>query len=441
VNDKLFDIEFIKKVKTSNSNLPHVVLDRIDKTLDLLPEKESDSKKSKQGSRNFIIKRLRQSVVAATVALTVLTISATISPVMANTITNIPVISSVFKLFGDMGLKLASENEISSLVGQTKVDKGIKVTINDILYDGARMSIGYTMEGNKIGELGKPDLLVNNKPMNAAMSFTGSLLAESTYAGVINVSPTSELPKDFKLTVLLNKIGNTKGSWEFKDIPVKKQTSLVNSKVITPMVTKPIAEGSITIEKILVSDTTIKLNIIEKNFPRGRFYSYQVIDNYGNVLEPLGGSGSGEGSIMNQEYTFVPLNNSPENFVIKVSDSRGSLGEIIDVKVKVEDKFPIIISQGGEGGQISVNKIEYLKDKTLVHYTYKGNHPYGNGMCVFVEDEKGKRLNNPRKSIQRNIDGSYILECYHINKNKEINIATRELPDLKFLLEFEIPLN
>ncbi|WP_291636970.1 hypothetical protein, partial [Clostridium sp.] len=76
-------------------------------------------------------------------------------------------------------------------------------------------------------------------------------------------------------------------------------------------------------------------------------------------------------------------------------------------------------------GQISVSKIEYLKNKTLVHYTYKGNHPYGNGMCVFLEDEKGNRLNNPRKTIQRNIDGSYILECYRINKNKGINIATR----------------
>ena len=441
MNDKIFDMEFIDKAKNSKDKLPHMVLDRIDKTLALLPEREEKNQKSKHGSRIVINKRLRQSVVAAAVTLTVLTISATMSPAIANALTNIPVMGSVFKLFGDMGLKLASEKGVSSLVGQTMVDKGIKVTINDVLYDGARLSIGYTMEGNTIGELGQLDLLVNGKPINAAISYTGSLLTKNTYAGVINVSPTSELPKDSKLTVLLNKIGNTKGSWGFKDIPVKKQTSLVNSKVITPMVTKPIAEGSITIEKILISDTTIKLNIIEKSFPRDRFYSYQVIDNYGNVLEPLGGSGLGEGSIINQQYTFVPLNNNPEHFVIKVSDAHESNGlEIIDVKVKVEDKFPIIISQGGEGRQISVNKIEYLKNKTLVHYTYKGNHPYGNGLCVWLEDKKGKRLDNPTQATQRNIDGSYILECVRINKNKEIRIATRELPDIKYLLEFEIPL-
>ncbi|MBU3129147.1 DUF4179 domain-containing protein [Clostridium tagluense] len=441
MNDKLFDIGFIKNAKNIKTKVPHVVSDRIDKTLALLPEKETENKKNKHGSRILKNKRVRQSIAAAAVTLTVLTISATISPVMANTLSNIPVIGSVFKLFGDKGLKLASEKGVSSLVGQPKVDKGIKVTIRDILYDGARMSVGYTMEGNNIGELGKSDLLVNDTPINAAMSYTGSAVTKNTYAGVINVSPTSELPENFKLTVLLNKIGNTKGNWEFKNIPVKKQKSSVNSKVTTPMVTKPIGKGSITIEKILVSDTTIKLNIIETNLPREKFYSYQVIDNYGNVLKPLSGSGLGEGSIMNQEYTFEPLNNNPKHFVIKVSDRNENAGsEIIDVKVKVEDKFPIILSQGDKGGQVSVNKIEYLKDKTLVHYTYKGNDPYGNGLCVWVEDKKGNNLDNPRQSTQRNIDGSYILECFRINKNKKIKVATRELSESKFLLEFEIPL-
>ena len=206
VNDKIFDMEFIDKAKNSKDKLPHMVLDRIDKTLALLPEREEKNQKSKHGSRIVINKRLRQSVVAAAVTLTVLTISATMSPAIANALTNIPVMGSVFKLFGDMGLKLASEKGVSSLVGQTMVDKGIKVTINDVLYDGARLSIGYTMEGNTIGELGQLDLLVNGKPINAAISYTGSLLTKNTYAGVINVSPTSELPKDSKLTVLLNKI-------------------------------------------------------------------------------------------------------------------------------------------------------------------------------------------------------------------------------------------
>ncbi|MBZ9625785.1 DUF4179 domain-containing protein [Clostridium sp. FP2] len=322
MNDDFFDREFINKAKNSKTKVPQVVLDRIDKTLALLPEKETENKKSKHGSTILISKRLKQSIVAAVVTLMVLSTAATISPVMANTLSNIPVVGSVFKLFGDMGLKLASEKGASSLVGQTKADKDIKLTISDILYDGSRMSIGYTMEGNKVGELGKPDLLVNNKPINASISYTGRLLTKNTYIGVINVSLTSELPKDLKLTVLINKIGNTQGNWKFKDITVKKQDHLLNSKDITVMITKSVGKGSITIEKLIISDSTIKVNAVESNLPRGTFYQYEVIDNYGNILETISGNGYGIGEgIQKTEFTFEPLNNKPKYFIIKVVGS------------------------------------------------------------------------------------------------------------------------
>ncbi|WP_193708470.1 DUF4179 domain-containing protein [Alkalibaculum sporogenes] len=403
-------------------------------------ESKEKTKTGKHGSRIHVSKRLIQSLVAA-VLLTILIISTTMSP---NTQTNVRVIDSVFRSFGDRGLKLASEKEASSLVGQTMIDKGIEVTINDVLYDGTRLSIGYTMEG-KIGELEQLDLLVNDEPISGSVGYTGSFLSKRAYAGIITVISTNELPKDFKLTIILNKIGNKKGSWEFKDIPVKNQDHILNSKIITPMVTKPLRGGSITIEEILISDSSIELNVTESNTPEG--YDYQVIDNYGNVLRPLSGSGygEGEGDIMKNEFTFEPLHNNPQHFVIKVlAPEYENTSLIKDIKVKVTDKFPIIISQG-EGGEISVNKIEYLKNKTLVHYTYKGNDPYGNGLCVWVEDNRMKILDNPTESTQRNkinytTDGSYILECNRINKNKEITIGTKVLPDINSILEFEIPL-
>ncbi|MCY6958516.1 DUF4179 domain-containing protein [Clostridium brassicae] len=439
MNNEVFDREFTSQFGSYKPEIPHGVLERIDRTLACLPEKEVVGRNRKH--RFAINKILKHSIVAATIAITVLTVSATVSPSIANALTNIPVVGSVFKLFGDMGLKLANDKGISTLVDKTKIDKDIKVTITDILFDGSRISIGYNVEANNLGEIGKPNLLVNGKPIDFSMSTYGSPLTENSYAGVMNINPTSELPKHFKLTVSFNKIGTIEGNWKFENIEVKNQANMLNGKLITPMLTKSLSGGkSITIEKIFMSDSTIKLHAIETNIPKGTFYDYQLIDNYGNVLEPTGGSGHEENGIDNKEYTFIPWNNNPQQFVVKVLEDKIVSGRTLkDIKTDVKGNFPVTISQG-EGGEISLNKIEYLNNKTLVHYIYKGNDPYGNGMCVWVEDEKGNELDNPQKATKRNIDGSYILECFPIDKNKKIKIATRELPDIKSILEFEIPL-
>lgn len=385
---------------------------------------------------------IKTGIVAAAVALVILSTSATISPTIANALTDIPVFGSVFKFFGDMGLKFASDKGISTVVSKTKIDKDVKFTISDILYDGSRLSIGYIMEGNNIGEVVKPDLLVNGKSIDFSVSNYGSPLTDTSYAGVVNINPTNELPKNFKLTLSFNKIGTVEGNWAFEDIEVKRQANMLNGKLITPMITKTLSEGkSIAIEKIFISDSTIKLHVIESNMPRGTSYSYQLVDNYGNVLQPMGGSGGGTNNISNMEYTYIPLNNNPQYFVVNVLDNKNRIdGRIIkDIKVDVKDNLPIKLSQG-EGGQISVNKIEYLNDKTLVYYTYLGNDPYGNGVCLWVEDEAGNRVDNAQKSIQRNDDGSYVLECVSVDKNKKIKVATRELPNIQDVLEFKIQL-
>lgn len=273
------------------------------------------------------------------------------------------------------------------------------------------------------------------------MSSYGSSLTETSYAGVVNINPTSELPKNLKLTISFNKIGAVEGNWIFENIDVKKQADMLNGKLITPMIKKSLSEkSSITMEKIFISDSTIKLHVIESNIPRDTFYRYQLIDNYGNVLEPMGGSGGGHGEngIANMEYTFIPWNNNPQYFVVKVLDTKNKTGILKDIKVDAIGNFPITLSQG-KGGEISVNNIEYLNNKTLVHYTYKGNDPYGNGMCIWAEDEKGNRLDNLKQPKIRNIDGSYILELVPIDKNTVFKIATRELNDIQSVLEFEIP--
>ena len=437
MDDRVFDIELMNMMKDNKTGIPQVVSDRIGKTLASLEDKEITKKKVK--FRFAVPKKLKQAGIAAAIALIGLTVSAVVSPSVANAVTDMPVIGSVFKLFGDMGLKLASDRGVSSFVAQTKRDKNIRFTIKDILYDGSRLSIGYTMEGDSIGELGRPDLLIDGKEFNCSTSGQGSLVAKNCYAGILNINPTSELPKSFKLSVYVNKIGTVEGKWEFKNIEVKSTANKLNAKVITPMITKPLGDGSITIDKIYISDSTIKVYITRCNIP-GNKYTYQLSDNYGKVLVSMGWSGGGYDNIENMECTFIPSKNKPEYLVLRLLENKIEKPETAkEVKVDFTGNLPVTISQG-QGGEISVNKIEYLNDKTLVHYTYKGNDPDRNSHVFWVEDEAGNNLKNYAKSIVRNEDDSYTLECEPIDKNKKIKIVTMELPNIQSEIEFKIPI-
>jgi hypothetical protein len=439
VNNEVFDKEFCRIVDSYNPAIPNIVLDRIDKTLASLNEEEII--KNNSNNKLLVIKILKRVSVAAVIALIVLTSSAVVSDTMAQALTKTPVISSVLKLFGDMGLKYASSKDLNSIVDKTVIDKDIKITINDILYDGTRISIGYTMEAKNIDELEKPDCLINGEPIDFSSSSYGNPLGENAYAGVLNINPTSKLPENSNLSLSFYKVGSTEGTWKFENIKVKDQSDSLNTKILIPMITKSLPIGTITIGKVFISESTIKLHVIESNLPQDANYGFQLIDNYGNVLAPAGGSGSGENNIMNMDFTFIPLNNNPKHFIVKVSDrsNRSDGSAIKDVKVDVTNNFPIALSQG-EGGKISVNKIEYLDDKTLIHYTYSGNDPYGNGVCIWAEDEAGNKLRIPQIPVQRNIDGSCILTCSPMDKDKKIKVASRELPKLVNILEFQIPI-
>jgi hypothetical protein len=219
-----------------------------------------------------------------------------------------------------------------------------------------------------------------------------------------------------------------------------KQDALLNTKIVTPMVTQNLEKGSITIEKVIVSKSIVKINAIETNLPRESFYQYQVVDIYGNVLKPISGSGYGSNGIQKTEFAFESLNNNPRYFIITALNSRGQTNnKLIDVKVEVKEELPIKISQG-EGGEISVTKIEYLSNKTLVYYTYKGDDPYGNGTCLWLEDEFGNKLysnlSDYMYSGKRQITSfNEELVKYHRPMSEIINVLIQEGFNIKGVLE------
>ena len=75
--------------------------------------------------------------------------SAYVSPTLASTLSQLPIIGSVFSDSGLLGLKQASEQGLTSAVGKTKTINGISVTVNEVLYDETKITVGLTIDSEK----------------------------------------------------------------------------------------------------------------------------------------------------------------------------------------------------------------------------------------------------------------------------------------------------
>ncbi|AIQ11050.1 DUF4179 domain-containing protein [Paenibacillus durus] len=177
------------------------------------------------GKRTKILRKMGYTAGAAAVACGLLIGSAALSPAMASIVSKIPVIGSVFIQIGDSGLKNVSEHGLTSAIGMTKISGGDSLTINEVFYDGTRLSIGYSLETEKpMGEaftMLRTDFAVNG----TAAAFSGSdkqTEVTPTYrTGILEINSSVDLTDQFELGLALSTEDRQK-KWDFA-IPVSKQ--------------------------------------------------------------------------------------------------------------------------------------------------------------------------------------------------------------------------
>ncbi|PTL22201.1 MAG: DUF4179 domain-containing protein [Shouchella clausii] len=86
---------------------------------------------------------------ASAAAVTLLFGSAYFSPALANSLSQIPVIGSVFSVSGDERLKQASEQGLTNGLDETETINGVAVTLEELLYDQTRISVGFTVKSDE----------------------------------------------------------------------------------------------------------------------------------------------------------------------------------------------------------------------------------------------------------------------------------------------------
>lgn len=88
--------------------------------------------------------------VAAVAAIAVLTIglgSAMVSPALAESLKNVPVLGGIFKLAGDLGLQTAEERRLAEETDLSVTHDGITLRIPQVVYDGIRLTLAVKREG------------------------------------------------------------------------------------------------------------------------------------------------------------------------------------------------------------------------------------------------------------------------------------------------------
>ncbi|WP_136608097.1 DUF4179 domain-containing protein [Paenibacillus dokdonensis] len=74
--------------------------------------------------------------------------SAFISPGMADALKQVPLVGSVFKLAGDLGLQTADEKGLAAALGSSDTHDGIQLRITQAAYDGTRLALALEREGS-----------------------------------------------------------------------------------------------------------------------------------------------------------------------------------------------------------------------------------------------------------------------------------------------------
>lgn len=111
--------------------------------LDAIIENVENAKK--QRNVRTIYKRFSYSLGAAVIVVGLLVGSAAVSPAMASVLSSVPFIGSVFSHFGDSGQKQIAELGLVDVVEQSETVNGITISLGEIIYDGTRFNISYSI--------------------------------------------------------------------------------------------------------------------------------------------------------------------------------------------------------------------------------------------------------------------------------------------------------
>jgi hypothetical protein len=221
------------------------------------------------------------------------------SPALASSLSQIPIIGSVFGNSDLIGLQQAQKNGLTNEIGETQTVNGISVTLDEILYDQNNITIGLFIESDK--ELDKfyfgagMDFTINGKnPAGATGSYGEDILSATTRTAIQEINVTEEMPEEFELGLMLR--GENGETWYFST-PVEKITDIYKIHV---QHSQTVDGLNLTVTEMSFSETGISIAYMsseeETDFElsRGGNIEFLVVDQDGNEITGRSGGATGE---------------------------------------------------------------------------------------------------------------------------------------------------
>lgn len=315
-----------------------------------------------------------------------------VSPAVAATLKQIPMIGVLFEGTSEEALQTAVKQGIVSEPNLSVTHDGITLKVASLLYDGTRLSVILQREGVNLpsvaspyidkdtviegdneylkskqipekdqvkGYIKWPTLLVNGKEVGKGQAMYGDE-PRMDNAYIVEMTKDLNLPDQFELTIQANVTG-VKETFEFK-VPVKVEDK---SLVLKPNASKSDGKFSYTVKQLELSPVSTRLVLDSKgevpssaeqtgDYSASMVY-YELVDDKGNVLNPskFDYFHSKPKTEYHVDQLYSPANGTPKSITIKpftltvknkdwsvVGEGKGNVGDKTYLK-ELEMTIPV----------------------------------------------------------------------------------------------------
>ncbi|OXS77069.1 hypothetical protein B1B04_01310 [Lysinibacillus sp. KCTC 33748] len=276
-------------------------------------------------------KRQKVMMITASAAMifSLIFISSLVSPTLAATIKQVPVLSSIFKLAGDLGLQTADEKGLSTKLNTSATHDDFTLNVSEVVYDGTRVSIAIERphkEDEKetlMERINNIELLINDAPVKSI----GIVMkpGKDNDSAIIELSDLrnqggSPFPEQFDLTVSAT-IAGIQDPFKI-DIPVNK---IENYLTLQPNVSREYKNIHFSVEKVEFTPITTGLTTRVVLTDNSIFtlplltMGVDIFDDQGHKLKLIGGDGwnATNGNIHISDRRFQPFESIPKTITLK----------------------------------------------------------------------------------------------------------------------------
>ena len=334
----------LKKVKQKEATpMSPLVRSRLDETYASILKSGDES--NKKASRSWMRRPASLTAAAALLGVGVFA-SGFVSPAMADSLKQIPLVGSIFSsIEADLSLQSAGKLGLTTDVNSTVSYKDIRFNVTETVYDGTRAAFAVNVSAPNLKEgmldTGEDNVELSNAIDSLFVEVNGQRSDEAnapvqgvSYWSAGEANPnmlvfemTSEaktpLPKTFDAAVYVRLAGV---DHEFKlDVPVQKSAKDVVS--LQQPQTKSNGDMTFSVAELSLTAVTTRVRfdlqvgktekLTEKESDQLLNNRVAVFDDKGNLLPGLSGEAEADGNTITWDYRFGTTQSKPEYLILK----------------------------------------------------------------------------------------------------------------------------